>query len=122
MLPSNLLHCHLLRVLVAVCMAAMFSACFEKQPTIVKYPDRSVCVAGSACTVELDACLESQKAAGWKGQTSLSGTLQLASYTSHYNWVCATPVQQGWPVPAEPGWWCGRVADQCACSATDGCR
>ena len=79
------------------------------------------CVLNAPCTVDLSACSESQKAAAWQGQTSLQGVLQLGNYTSHKNWFCMTPIGQAWPVVQEPGWWCGRVVQQCTCSPADGC-
>ena len=80
------------------------------------------CVAGASCTVDLSTCTEAQKASAWQGQSSLAGTLQLAFYTSHKNWVCQTAIPQAWPVVLEPGWWCGRVVNQCVCSASDACH
>jgi hypothetical protein len=85
-------------------------------------PTPAACVAGASCTVDLSACTEAQKASAWQGQTSLSGTLQLAFYTSHLNWVCQTAIPQAWPVVPEPGWWCGSVVNQCTCSAADNCH
>ena len=88
------------------------------QPVI----EGSACVAGASCTVDLSGCTEDQKAQAWQGQSTLQGTLELASYTSHTNWVCQTPIPQAWPIVPEPGWWCGTVVNQCTCSPADACR
>jgi hypothetical protein len=81
----------------------------------------SACVANTPCTVDLSMCAEWQKAPAWQGQTSLQGTMVLAYYTSHKNWMCQTAIPQAWPVVPEPGWWCGSVVNQCVCSPADGC-
>jgi hypothetical protein len=54
---------------------------------------------------------------------SLQGTLQLASYTTHFGWVCqVTSIPQAWPVIPEPGWWCGVVVPTCMCKPSDNCH
>lgn len=82
----------------------------------------TTCVTNAACTVDLSMCAEWQKASAWQGLTTLQGSMVLASYTSHLNWVCQTTILQAWPVIPEPGWWCGSVVNSCRCSVADGCR
>ncbi len=65
---------------------------------------------GSSCVVDLSMCSETQKAAAWKGRTSLQGTIENASYLSTTGLMCSvTNITQSWPVITEPGWWCGVV-------------
>jgi hypothetical protein len=80
-------------------------------------------MANAYCTVDLSGCTASQEAPAWQGQSSLTGNLQLAFYTTHKNWICyVSSVTQGWPVNNEPGWWCGNVVQKCACSPSDNCH
>jgi hypothetical protein len=51
------------------------------------------------------------------------GTLELAGYLNHQNWVCnVASIPQAWPVNTEPTWWCGNVVQKCVCKASDMCH
>jgi hypothetical protein len=85
----------------------------------------SVCMNGETCTVDLRLCPPSEEAASWQGRSSLQGTLELASYTTHFGWVCQVStggILQAWPVLPVPGWWCGTVIPACVCSPADNCK
>jgi hypothetical protein len=85
----------------------------------------AVCMNGETCTVDLRLCPPCEEAASWQGRSSLQGTLELASYTTHFGWVCQVStggILQAWPVMPVPGWWCGTVIPACVCSPSDNCK